>query len=89
MAWNFIAKKSYIERNLGIVLTLAYVGIIPVWVQKATTLGRKFYNDMGAIRYYIFMFLFITMMSLPIKMVLRWLFSLKYIVALPEWELNL
>lgn len=82
-------KNLILREIVGILLTLAYVGVIPVWVARATAIGRKFYNDMGAIRYYIFMFLFITMMSLPIKMVLRWLFSLKYIVALPEWELNL
>ncbi len=82
-------KNLLVRESLGIILTLGYIGIIPVWVHKATKIGRKFYQDMGAIRYYIFMFLFITMMSLPIKMVLRWLFSLKYIVALPEWELNL
>jgi hypothetical protein len=82
-------KNLIIREIFGIIITFAYVGIIPVWVHKATKIGRKFYQDMGPIRYYIFMFLFITMMSLPIKMFLRWLFSLKYIVALPEWELNL
>lgn len=82
-------KNLILREIFGIVLTLAYVGIIPEWARKATKMGRQFYQDLGAIRYYIFMFLFITMMSLPIKMVLRWLFSLKYIVALPEWELNL
>ena len=34
-------------------------------------------------------FLALSMASLPIKMVLRWLFDLKYIIALPELELNL
>lgn len=82
-------KNLLVRESVGIILSLAYIGIIPVWVHQATTIGRKFYKDMGPIRYYIFMFLFITMMSLPIKMILRWLFSLKYIVALPEWELNL
>lgn len=82
-------KNLVVREIFGIILTIAYVGFIPVWVARATDMGRKFYKDMGAIRYYIFMFLFVTMMSLPIKMFLRWLFSLKYIVALPEWELNL
>ncbi len=82
-------KNLLVRESLGIILTLGYIVLIPLWVHKATRLGREFYEGLGAIRYYIFMFLFITMMSLPIKMVLRWLFSLKYIVALPEWELNL
>jgi hypothetical protein len=29
------------------------------------------------------------MMSLPIKMVLRWMFDLKYIVAIPEYFFNI
>jgi hypothetical protein len=29
------------------------------------------------------------MALLPIKMVLRWVFSLKYIVAIPEWFFNI
>lgn len=82
-------KNLVVREIFGIILTISYVGFIPVWVARATSFGRKFFTDLGAIRYYIFMFLLVVMMSLPIKMVLRWLFSLKYIVALPEWELNL
>jgi hypothetical protein len=29
------------------------------------------------------------MMSLPIKMLLRWLFDLKYLVAIPEFFFNI
>ncbi len=34
-------------------------------------------------------FLFLMMMSLPIKMLLRWIFNLKYIVAIPEFFFNI
>jgi hypothetical protein len=34
-------------------------------------------------------FLFLSMMSLPIKMLLRWIFNLKYIVAIPEFFFNI
>ena len=40
-------------------------------------------------RYYVGVFLFLIMMALPIKMVLRWLFNLKYIVAIPEFAFNI
>ena len=33
--------------------------------------------------------LFLSMMSLPIKMLLRWVFVLKYIVAIPEFFFNI
>ncbi|MBC7428253.1 MAG: cytochrome C [Bacteriovorax sp.] len=82
-------KNLVVREIFGIILTIAYVGFIPVWVARATSFGRKFFIDLGPIRYYLFMTLVVVMMSLPIKMVLRWLFSLKYIIALPEWELNL
>ncbi|EQC52670.1 putative membrane protein [Bacteriovorax sp. DB6_IX] len=73
---------------LGIILTVAYIVVIPLWSAK-TKWGKKIIENTGQIRYYIFIFLLLGMTSLPIKMVLRWLFSLKYIIALPEWELNL
>ena len=43
----------------------------------------------GGPRYYVTAFLFVTMMALPIKMLLRWLFNLKYIVAIPEFFFNI
>ena len=50
---------------------------------------RRFYLKMGAPRYYVGAFLFLFMMSLPIKMVLRWLFNLKYIVHIQEIFFNI
>ena len=35
------------------------------------------------------LFLFLMMMSLPVKMLARWLFNLKYIVAIPEFFFNI
>jgi hypothetical protein len=43
---------------------------------------------MGFIRYMIMSNLMLLMLSLPIKMVLRWTFNLKYIVSIPEFSLN-
>jgi hypothetical protein len=37
----------------------------------------------------MFVFLLLAMISLPIKMVLRWTLNLKYIVALPEIFFNI
>ena len=84
-----LPKNLVLREIFGIILSLAYIVIIPPWLAKATRVGRDLIQNVGAIRYYIFMFLVLMTMSLPIKMILRWLFSLKYIVALPEWELNL
>ncbi|MBC7541061.1 MAG: cytochrome C [Bacteriovorax sp.] len=84
-----LPKNLVVREIFGIILSLSYIIVIPPWAAKATKAGRKLIQDLGVTRYYIFMFLVLMMTSLPIKMILRWLFSLKYIVALPEWELNL
>lgn len=83
MPENLIVREA-----LGIVLSAAYMIVIPPMV-AASKFGKKIIENIGMIRYYILIILFLLMFSLPIKMVLRWLFALKYIVALPEWELNL
>lgn len=85
---NMPLPKNMIFREwLGILLTAAYFIAVPALSFK-TKLVQKLIKEMGMIRYMILIFLFVTMASLPIKMVLRWVFSLKYIIALPELELN-
>jgi len=83
-----LPKNLIIREIFGIILTVLYMfGLPPLTVM--TEKGKKLLADLGAIRYYLLVFLFLAMTSLPIKMVLRWMFDLKYIIALPEWELNL
>ena len=50
---------------------------------------KTYYEKLGASRYYVSVVLFLMMMSLPIKMLARWLFNLKYIVAIPEFFFNI
>jgi Cytochrome b(C-terminal)/b6/petD len=70
----------------GIVLVLAYLALPPL---LAVGPFRRFYLKMGAPRYYVGTFLFLIMMALPIKMVLRWLFNLKYILHIQEIFFNI
>lgn len=51
--------------------------------------GQKYIKSLGRARYSILVFLILVMMSLPIKMYLRFLINLKYIVAMPEFEFNI
>jgi hypothetical protein len=81
-----LPKLWIIREIFGIVLVLAYLSLPPV---LAAGPFRRFYLKMGAPRYYVGAFLFLTMMSLPIKMVLRWLFNLKYIVHIGEIFFNI
>jgi Cytochrome b(C-terminal)/b6/petD len=71
---------------LGIVLVLGYFLLLPPLM--ATTIFRKYFVKMGFNRYMLMASLFLFMSALPIKMVLRWVFNLKYIIAIPEYFLN-
>jgi hypothetical protein len=71
----------------GLILTLAYLLVLPPLL--AATVFRKFFVKMGFVRYFIMINLLLFMASLPIKMVLRWSFNLKYIVAIPEYFFNI
>ncbi len=71
----------------GILLVLFYVFALPVILAKAWL--KTYYIKLGPPRYYVTVFLFLMMMSLPIKMLARWIFNLKYIVGIPEIFFNI
>ena len=55
-----------------------------------TVFKAVLYQDGTCLRYMVLANLMLMMMmSLPIKMVLRWAVNLKYIVAIPEWFFNI
>ncbi|MDP9193383.1 MAG: hypothetical protein M3P06_16935 [Acidobacteriota bacterium] len=81
-----LPKLWLIREAPGLLVVLAYLGLPMV---LAVGPFRRFYLKMGAARYYVGAYLFLTMMSLPIKMVLRWLFNLKYLVHIQEIFLNI
>ena len=71
---------------LGIALVLGYFIVLPPVM--ALTVFRSFYQRMGFIRFMVMTNLLLFMASLPIKMVLRWVFNLKYLITIPEYFLN-
>jgi hypothetical protein len=71
----------------GILLVLFYVFALPVILSK--NVFKRYYEKLGPPRYYVSVFLFLSMMSLPIKMLSRWLFNLKYIVNIGEYFFNI
>ena len=76
-----------VREIFGILLVLFYVFALPVILAKAWF--KTFYLKLGPPRYYVSVFLFLMMMSLPIKMLLRWVINLKYIVGIPEFFFNI
>jgi hypothetical protein len=79
----YILKREW----LGIVLVLGYLILVPPLL--AVTVFRKFFVKMGFLRFMLMSNLMLFMMMLPIKMVLRWTVNMKYIIAIPEYFLNL
>lgn len=81
-----LPRLWFIRELPGIALVLGYIALAPL---MALGPFRRFYLKMGAARYYVGALLFLVMMSLPIKMVLRWLFNLKYLVHIQEIFFNI
>jgi len=95
--------KSWLVREIwGLLLIGGYFSMLPViftklpavqlpWFGKLDISGffKKLRVSCGSVRYYLTVFLILCLMSLPIKMVLRWFFNLKYIVTIPEFFFNI
>ena len=71
----------------GILLVLFYVFALPVILSK--NVFKSYYEKLGPPRYYVSVFLFLAMMSLPLKMLSRWIFNLKYVVNIGEYFFNI
>jgi hypothetical protein len=83
----YIEILTIVKREIvGIALLAAYFIILPPVL--ATTMFRKAFVKMGFLRYMLMSNLFLFMLTLPLKMVLRWTINLKYIVHIDEWFLN-
>ena len=78
----FILKREF----LGIIgLAVYFIALPPL---MATTIFRRVFVKMGFIRYMLMSNLLLLMLTLPIKMVLRWTLNMKYIVHIDEYFLN-
>ena len=65
----------------GILFLALYFLALPGILAK--TVLKKFYLQLDLVRYSILVMLFLTMFTLPLKMVLRWTMNLKYFVDTP------
>jgi hypothetical protein len=62
----------------GILMVIGYMTVVPLIF--AATIGKKLFRELGAIRFGVLVNLGLIMLALPLKMVARWLFNLKYVV---------
>ncbi len=66
-----------------VVTAYFFLGAIYYYWNKNT----EFFKKLGPVRSGILIFLFLSMMSLPIKMILRWTFNIKYIWVTPWFNI--
>ncbi len=71
----------------GFLVILGYFGLMPLILMK--TLFKKLHQDLGNVRFSFFTIMLLMSFTLPIKMMLRWAFNIKYIVAIPEYFFNI
>jgi hypothetical protein len=84
--WYAQAGAILLREAPGLLLLGVYLFVLPPLL--AVTVLRGMFAKMGLIRYMIMMQLMLLMLSLPLKMVLRWSFNLKYLVSITELKLN-
>jgi hypothetical protein len=82
-----LPDKWYIRELPGIFVVLGYLFVLPPIL--ARTVLRPFFIKMGFVRFILLVNLLQFMAALPLKMVLRWAFNLKYIVYIPEFFFNI
>ena len=82
-----LPQNPLIRESIGFLATGFYLFVLPILLAK--TFLRKMFNAYGPVRYTFIMLFGLSMLSLPIKMYLRWFFNLKYIVAIPEYFFNI
>ena len=76
-----------VREALGFLVVIGYMFIMPLLLAK--TKLKHLLEYYGPVRYACLMFFGLSMFALPIKMYLRWMFNLKYIIAIPEWFFNI
>ena len=96
-AWGFLGAPGMADldgsgrmlfRELPGIAFLTVYAVGTAWAVK-TTLFKRAYAQMGFTRFAIMTVLLLAMGLLPIKMLLRWLLEVQYIVALTEWSFNI
>jgi len=82
-----LPRNPIVREIFGLILVGGYFLALPPLLAKR---GLKFYYEkLGPARFHIMVFLGLTMLSLPIKMMLRWTLNMHYVVTVPEIFFNI
>jgi len=80
-----LPENILVREMWGLLAVIFYFGALPLILAK--TIFKKIYENLGTLRYSIFTVFLLMAISLPIKMFLRWTFNLKYIIAIPGFNI--
>jgi hypothetical protein len=80
-------SNPLLREFFGLIIVIAYFAVLPPLLAKKWL--KHFYEKMGPVRFHIMVFLMLNMISLPIKMLLRWTMNMHYLVAMPEYFFNI
>jgi quinol-cytochrome oxidoreductase complex cytochrome b subunit len=89
--WDHFRPTSQIgltnmNNATGILFLLGY-GAVGMLIPRV--IFKNFYKSLGPVRYAIVMFFVIAMFFVPVKMVVRNFFKIKYIVSFPDFNFNI
>lgn len=82
-----LPSNPFVREIFGLVLVAAYFLVLPPLMARRWMKG--YHEKMGAARFYVMAFLLLTMLSLPIKMLLRWTMNLHFLVGMTEAYFNI
>jgi hypothetical protein len=82
-----LPTNPFVREIFGLILVAAYFLVLPPLMARRWM--RGYFEKMGAPRFYVMAMLLLIMLSLPIKMLLRWTMNLHFLVAMPEAFFNI
>ena len=82
-----LPRNPIIRECFGLALVAAYFLGLPPLLARTWLKGHL--EKLGPARFHIMVFLGLTMLSLPIKMMLRWTLNMHYLVTIPEIFFNI
>ena len=96
-SWSLLGGSLFLTgyTAVGLILPVAIPYLIgsrvkpSSWIKKFCDVLQEFYEKRGATIYAIEMLLLLAMLGIPVKMVLRLVFNVKYILEIPAINLNI
>ena len=82
-----LPENIILREIIGFIVVGAYLFVLPLILAK--TVLKDMLEGYGITRFGALMTFGLVMLSLPLKMYFRWIFNLKYFIAIPEYFFNI